>query len=89
MSMPKPIRYSRDEWLCMRNAPVLPKAVIRRVLVTDHASSARVEKFRAVTWAIESAERELVGHFDDLRSANDAVLYDVVAHGPVGPVNGR
>ncbi|MDY7542585.1 MULTISPECIES: hypothetical protein [unclassified Cryobacterium] len=88
MSMPKPIRYSRDEWLCMRNDPALPKAIIRRVHVINRATGAKVEKFRAVTWSIETDQRELVGYFDDVRSANEAVLYDVVVHGPIGPANG-
>lgn len=88
MPFPKPIRYDRNEWLCMRNDPVLPKAIIRRVTVTDQGNGQQLEKFRVVSWAIDRAERKRLGYYDDLAGANDSVLYDIVVHGPAGPPNG-
>lgn len=89
MSLPKPIRYDRDTWLCMRNDPTLPKAIIRRVMLTENATGRKVEAYRVVTWAVESADRELVGYYRDLSEANRAVLYDVRQVGQPGPINGR
>lgn len=88
MPLPKPIRYDRDTWVCMRNDPVLPKAIIRRVTLRDTASGSTTERFRVVTWALDSGERRLVGYFDDLAEANGAVLYVRPHLGPDGPANG-
>lgn len=72
----------------MRNSPVLPKAIIRRVTVIDQRNGHQLEKFRVVTWSLEHEERKLLGYYEDLAAANGAVLYDVIDHGPSGPPNG-
>ena len=75
--MPKPIRISHDEWVCMRNDLVLPKAIIRRVTLTPPNGCDQVQKFRVVTWELEQADRKLIGYYDELHVANNQVLYDV------------
>lgn len=80
MSPPKPIRISRVEWVCMRNDPVLPKAVIRLVTVRERRDGVEgppLDRYRVVTWAPDSADRLLVGYFDTLQAANAAVRYDI------------
>lgn len=80
MSLPKPIRISRVEWVCMRNDPVLPKAVIRLVTVRPRIGEREggpCERYRVVTWAPDSADRMLVGYFDSLGEANAAVKFDI------------
>jgi hypothetical protein len=80
MSPPKPIRISRVEWVCMRNDPVLPKAVIRLVTVRERHGGSEgppCERYRVVTWAPDSADRLLVGYFASLAEANAAVRYDI------------
>jgi hypothetical protein len=77
MAFPKPIRYDRDTWICMRQDPVLPKAIIRRVTVTNNETGRRIEKYRATTWDLDPAARLLIGYFDDLGAANESVLWDV------------
>lgn len=80
MSPPKPIRISRVEWVCMRNDPVLPKAVIRLVTVRERRGTDEgppCERYRVVTWAPDSADRLLVGYFDSLAEANAVVLFDI------------
>jgi hypothetical protein len=80
MSTPKPIRISRTEWVCMRNDPVLPKAVIRLVSVRERRGGADgppVDRYRVVTWALDSTDRLLVGYFATLAAANAAVRYDI------------
>ena len=75
--LPWPIRYDTDTWLCMRNDPVLPRAIIKRVQVIDNRTSQRVEKYRAVTWDLDPSKRMLIGYFTDVGSANDAVRFDI------------
>lgn len=69
MTLPNPIRYDHDTWLCMRNDPVLPAAIITRQQRDGR------EYFRVVTWALERGERRLVGRYPTLDAANDAVNY--------------
>jgi hypothetical protein len=75
--LPWPIRYDRATWLCMRNDPVLPKAIIKRVWVWDKQSGERLMKFRAVTWDLDPAKRTLIGYYNDVGEANNAVRYDI------------
>ena len=75
--LPWPIRCDTDTWLCMRNDPVLPKAIIKRVQVIDRRTNTRVEKYRAVTWDLDPSKRMLIGYFTDVGQANDAVLFDI------------
>jgi hypothetical protein len=77
MPFPKPIRYDRDTWLCMRQDPVLPKGIIRRVMVVDNETGHRIEKYRATTWDLDPAARMLIGYYDDLGSANESVLWEI------------
>jgi hypothetical protein len=78
MTRPRPIRYDVDTWLVMRNDPVFPKAIIRRIQGVDPHTKRKVEKFRVVTWYLESSKRQLVGsgYFDTLQEADAVVLYD-------------
>lgn len=61
----------------MRQDPVLPKAIIRRVTVTDRESKQRREMYRSTTWDLDPAARVLIGYYDDLGTANESVLWDV------------
>jgi hypothetical protein len=72
--MPRPlIRISPVEWLVMRYDEAVPAAVIRKVHLTANGQCA--DKYRAVTFALESTERKLIGYFDNLDDADDAVLW--------------
>lgn len=75
--LPKPIRISRVEWICVRNDPCVPKAIIRRVVLTPPNGGDQVQAFRVVTWELEPSERKLIGYYDELHIANSVVLYDV------------
>lgn len=75
--LPKPIRISRVEWVCMRNDPVIPKAIIRLVTLTPPNGGDQVQKYRTVTWELDQVDRKLIGYFDSLQDANSVVLYDV------------
>lgn len=75
--MPKPIRVERDLWLVMRNDPVLPKAGIQRLRDKNGA-----ERYLLIKWAIDPADRVLMGVHESLEKANELVLYDVVQNGP-------
>lgn len=85
--LPWPIRYDTDTWLCMRNDPVLPAAIIRRLRVVDRRTNQRVTKYRAVTWDLDPRKRLLIGYFNDVGEANDAVRYDIPKN--VARVDGR
>lgn len=75
--LPKPIRVSRVEWVCMRNDPQHPKAVIRLVKLTPPNGGDEVQKYRLVSWALDSRDRKLLGYYDELHVANNQVLFDV------------
>lgn len=64
--LPWSIRYDVDTWLCMRNDPVLPKAIIKRVWATDKRTGQELMKFRAVTWDLDPAKRTLIGYYNDV-----------------------
>lgn len=70
MAFPKPIRFDADTWLCMRNDPVLPKAVIQRV---HHAEG---DKYLLFKWDTDPAKRMLMSVVDSLERANELVKYD-------------
>jgi hypothetical protein len=57
----------------MRYDEAVPAAVIRKVHVTANGRCA--DKYRAVTFAIESSERKLIGYFERLEDADAAVLW--------------
>jgi hypothetical protein len=76
MMLSWPIRYDVDTWLCMRNDPVLPKAIIKRIWVTDKQSGQRLMKFRAVTWDLDPTKRTLIGYYNDVGEANEAVTIE-------------
>ena len=57
----------------MRYNESVPAAVIRKVHVTANGGCA--DKYRVVTFALESAERELIGYFDSLEDADASVLW--------------
>jgi hypothetical protein len=86
--LPKPIRYDRNTWVCMRNDPILPKAIIRRVTLRNTATGMTADRFRVVTWSLDPGDRTLVGYYETLTEANAAVLYTRPHGGPDGPANG-
>jgi len=57
----------------MRYDNAVPAAVIRKVHVNANGRCA--DKFRAVTFALESSERKLISHFTKLEDADAAVLW--------------
>lgn len=61
----------------MRNDRVLPKAIIKRVHVTDNRTQQKVVKFRTVTWDLDPSKRVLIGYFNEVAEANEAVRYDI------------
>jgi hypothetical protein len=65
----KPIRYDADTWLIMREDPVLPAAVIRRV---RHKGG---EFFLAIGWDLEPARRIMTGRFQSLQEADESIRY--------------
>jgi hypothetical protein len=76
-----PIRISDTEWVVMRNSASHPKAVIRRL----DAEAGYPPFFRAVSWAPASADRQLIGYFPTLETADLAILEDapqLITHGP-------
>jgi hypothetical protein len=75
-SRPRPIRYSHDVWLCMRNDPVLPAGVITRLRNPNGS-----EFFISVTWDLDPANRRLIGRYPTLQDADAAVRYS--AQSPV------
>ena len=71
---PRPIRYDHDTWLVMRNDPVLPAAIILRL-----RNPGGGEFFVTVTWDLDPEQRRMVGRFDSLQHADEAVRYLVVS----------
>lgn len=57
----------------MRYDEAVPAAIIRKVHVTTNNGCA--DKYRAVTFALESAGREVIGYFDSLEDADAPVLW--------------
>lgn len=66
-----PIRYDTDTWLCMRNDPIIPKAVIRRYRDVN-----RGDVYLIIRWDLDPANRVLMASASDLQQANELVLYD-------------
>ncbi|WP_309616622.1 hypothetical protein [Salinibacterium sp.] len=76
-----PIRISDSEWVIMRNSASTPKAVVRRI----EADTGHPPFYRAVSWAPTSSERQLIGYFPSLETADLAILEDapqLITHGP-------
>jgi hypothetical protein len=67
----RPIRYDTETWLVMRDDPVLPAAIIRRLQNPDGG-----EFFITVTWDLDPASRRLVGRYRSLEEADHVVLYE-------------
>jgi hypothetical protein len=89
--LPPPIRIEQDLWVCMREEARVPKALIRRVRVTEKSSGRQIEAYRVTTWDLDAAKRRLVGwgYFPDLLAANDTVIFDNRrVDGRDGPPNG-
>ena len=70
-SLPKPIRVDGDTWLCMRNDPALPKAIIRR-----YRDVKRGDVYLVVKWAIDQADQQLMSSAPSLEAANALVRFD-------------
>jgi len=61
-----------------------PYGVIRIIRLANEVG------YRAVTWAPDSAGRELIGYFRTLRASAEAVHRRFLrTHGQSGPINGR
>jgi hypothetical protein len=58
-SRPKPIRYDVDTWLCMRNDPEHPKAIIQR-----RRDGRGEDVFFVMRWALDPAEQDLMVRWD-------------------------
>lgn len=74
-----PISVAEGEWIIMRNEPSTPRAIVRRF---DEGGRSY---YRAVSWALRSEDRVLIGRYASLEAADDAVLADPpqdVRHGP-------
>jgi len=69
--LPKPIRYDGDTWLCMRNDPVVPKAIIRRFRDVKRGAV-----FLVIRWALDPAEQQLMASAPSLERANELVRFD-------------
>lgn len=74
-----PIQVSTDEWIVMRDDKRVPAAVIRRLRLGPREEMF----FRVVTWAPESADRQLVGYFPTLAEADRIILF--TSKNPVMP----
>ncbi|MEF3403230.1 hypothetical protein [Agromyces sp. CCNWLW203] len=70
-SLPKPIRFDGDTWLCMRNDPALPKAIIRR-----YRDVKRGDVYLVVKWALDPADQQLMSSAPSLEAANALVRFD-------------
>lgn len=70
-SLPKPIRFDGDTWLCVRNDPALPKAIIRR-----YRDVKRGDVYLVVKWALDPAEQRLMSSAPSLEAANALVHFD-------------
>ncbi len=69
--LPKPIRFDGDTWLCMRNDPALPKAIIRRFRDVKRGAV-----FLVIRWALDPAEQQLMASAPTLERANELVRFD-------------
>ena len=69
--LPKPIRFDGDTWLCMRNDPTAPKAIIRRFRDVKHGAV-----FLVIRWALDPAEQQLMASAPSLERANELVRFD-------------
>lgn len=67
----QPIRYDADTWLCMRNDPIAPKAVIRR-----YKDVKRGDVYLIIRWDLDPAKRLLMASAGSLEQANELVRYD-------------
>jgi hypothetical protein len=84
-SRPKPIRYDVDTWLCMRNDPEHPKAIIQR-----RRDGRGEDVFFVMRWALDPAEQVLMGNAPTLERADLMVRWDLPTKrdGRDGPPNG-
>ncbi|MDJ0336609.1 hypothetical protein QMG83_15375 [Salinibacterium sp. G-O1] len=66
-----PIRFGEDEWFLMRDSNREPAAIIRKLRMGPRSET----YYRVVTWALQSADRNLVGYFATLEEADRSVLF--------------
>jgi hypothetical protein len=69
--LPKPIRFDGDTWLCMRNDPTAPKAIIRRFRDVKHGAV-----FLVIRWALDPVEQQIMASAPSLERANELVRFD-------------
>ena len=67
----KPIRYDADTWLCIRNDPSHPKAIIRRF-----RNVKRGDVYLVIKWDVDPAKQVLMASATTLERANELVRYD-------------
>jgi hypothetical protein len=87
MPRPKPIRYSHEVWLVMRDDPALPKALIRRMHGRDG-----VDVYLVLKWDLDPAKQVLMARAASLEQADELVRFDgrpVQSDVYTGPPNGR
>lgn len=81
---PRPLRYDVDTWLCMRNDPEHPKALIQR-----RRDGRGDDVFFVHRWSLDPAERVLMGTVPTLERADQMVRWDLPtkSDGRNGPPN--
>lgn len=84
-SRPKPIRFDVDTWLCVRNDPVHPKAIIER-----RRDGRGDDVFFVLRWDPDPGARVLMGTTPTLERADLMVRWDLPSKrdGRDGPPNG-
>jgi hypothetical protein len=82
---PRPIRFDVDTWLCLRNDPVHPKAIIER-----RRDGRGDDVFFVLRWDLDPGARVLMGTTPTLERADLMVRWDLPSKrdGRDGPPNG-
>lgn len=70
MSRPVPIEYDLNTWIIMRVSRDRPAAVVRRV---THANG--ISRYMLFDWSFNPMGARLLGVYDSLTAADDAVPY--------------
>lgn len=85
MTRPRPIRFDVDTWVCVRNDPTHPKAVIHR-----RRDGRGEDVFFVSRWALDPSGYVLMGTAPTLERADAMVRWDLPSKsdGRDGPPNG-
>jgi hypothetical protein len=66
------IMLDTHTWIVMRTHPTMPAGIIAHVEVTT-PDGTRVWRYRAVRWALNPADRTLIGYYDTVDQADEAI----------------